>query len=208
MTHAAIPRHAIILAAGLGSRLRPYTDERPKPLVPVHGIPILHNALANLADVGVRDATIVVGYRKEAIQRSCGSRFGGVDITYVESSVFDRTGSAFSLWLARDAMLRGDTLLLEGDVFFDEETLPALLAGGPGDVAAVAPFDATMTGSAVTLSETGAVSAFLMNQTAESLRDGPAPFKTMNLFRFSAQTLQKTLVPALDAMIEGGATRA
>ncbi len=207
MTETSTLHHAVILAAGLGSRLRPYTDERPKPLVPVHGIPILHNTLANLADVGITQATIVVGYRKEAIQRSCGTRFGGIDIAYVESSVFDRTGSAFSLWLARAALLGGDALLLEGDVFFDEETLPALLAV-VGDVAAVAPFDATMTGSAVTLSASGAVSSFRMNQTSEALRDGAPLYKTMNLFHFTAETSRRILVPALDAMIEGGATRA
>src|SRR6201999_3309239 len=114
------------LAAGFGSRLRPLTDFRPKPLVEVHGVPILHNALRHLAGVGVREATIVVGYRKDAIQYACGGQFAGVDITYVESSVYDRTGSAYSLWLAREALLRGDAYLLEGDVFFEAEALHRL----------------------------------------------------------------------------------
>ncbi|WP_283806154.1 sugar phosphate nucleotidyltransferase [Bradyrhizobium sp. Rc3b] len=52
------PKHAIILAAGAGSRLRPLTDLNPKPLVQVHGIPILQNALHNLERVGVEQATI------------------------------------------------------------------------------------------------------------------------------------------------------
>lgn len=70
------PKRAVILAAGFGSRLRPLTDLRPKPLVEVNGVPILHNALRNLEAVGVEDVTIVVGYRKDAIQYACGSRFG------------------------------------------------------------------------------------------------------------------------------------
>lgn len=65
----------------------------------------------------------MVGYRKDAIQYACGSRFGELEIDYVESSVFDRTGSAYSLWLARDALLSGDCFLLEGDVFFEEDAL-------------------------------------------------------------------------------------
>jgi len=120
------PTKAVILAAGSGSRLRPLTDLRPKPLVEVNGTPILHNALRNLEALGVDDVTIVVGYRKDAIQYSCGTRFGNLAISYVESNVFDQTGSAYSLWLARDALLSGDTYLLEGDVFFEIDALRKL----------------------------------------------------------------------------------
>lgn len=57
------PRTAVILTAGVGSRLRPLTDLRPKPLVEVNGTPIPHNALRNLQAVGVEEVTIIVGYR-------------------------------------------------------------------------------------------------------------------------------------------------
>lgn len=120
---AIAPKKAVILAAGFGSRLHPLTDLRPKPLIEINGMAILHNALQNLEAVGVREATIVVGYRKDAIQYSCGRRFGDLGIDYIESDVFDRTGSAYSLWLARDALLAGDTYLLEGDVFFEPDAL-------------------------------------------------------------------------------------
>ncbi|WP_407175599.1 phosphocholine cytidylyltransferase family protein [Bradyrhizobium sp. STM 3562] len=206
---AHAPKKAVILAAGFGSRLRPLTDLRPKPLVEVNGTPILHNALRNLEAVGVEDVTIVVGYRKDAIQYACGSRFGKLQLNYVESEVFDRTGSAYSLWLARDALLFGDCYLLEGDVFFEETVLRYLNITDAADVAAVAPFDSTMQGSAVTLSENGLISAFRMRQTAADLdRDGPVLFKTMNLLRFSATTLKETIVPSLDDIVVSGATQA
>jgi len=201
------PRRAVILAAGLGSRLRPLTDDRPKPLVPVRGIPILHNALHALAEFGVKDVTIVVGYRNEAIRSSCGESFGGVDITYVESSVFDRTGSAYSLWLARNTLLQGDALLLEGDVFFEEAVLDRLVQSRHGDVAALAPFDETMTGSAVTLSADGFIQEVRMNQSVANLGREPL-FKTINLFRFGAATLRDKIVPALDTAIIAGEHRA
>jgi NDP-sugar pyrophosphorylase family protein len=56
------PGKAIILAAGTGTRLRPFTDTMPKCLVPVNGTPILINALTHLSSAGIRDAVIVVGY--------------------------------------------------------------------------------------------------------------------------------------------------
>lgn len=202
------PKRAVILAAGLGSRLRPLTDLRPKPLVEVNGTPILHNALRNLQVVGVEEVTIVVGHRKDAIQYACGSRFGELEIKYVESSVFDHTGSAYSLWLARDALLSGDSFLLEGDVFFEEDALRYLLLGPATDMAAVAPFNELMEGTAVLLSDSGFICAFRMKQTAANVAGDGRLFKTMNLLRFSASTLRETIVPALDDIIASGARQA
>ena len=207
MASAVIPQKAVILAAGLGSRLRPLTDKRPKPLVEVHGVPILHNALSHLANIGVREATIIVGYRKEEIQRSCGLNFAGIEITYAESSIYDRSGSAYSLWLARDSLLRGDALLLEGDVFFEETALWRLNGQGADDVAAVAPFEETMSGSAVTLSPGGDIAEIRLKQSVLDLaeEEGPRLFKTLNLFRFSGEALRRVVVPALDGLIASGA---
>jgi glucose-1-phosphate thymidylyltransferase len=74
---------AVIPAAGRGTRLRPLTDDRPKPLVDVAGQPLLSHGLSQLADLGVSEFVIVVGYRKEAIIDHYGDEFAGVPITYV-----------------------------------------------------------------------------------------------------------------------------
>ncbi|NEU98206.1 phosphocholine cytidylyltransferase family protein [Bradyrhizobium uaiense] len=203
------PKRAVILAAGVGSRLRPLTDMRPKPLVEVNGTSILHNALGALEAVGVEEVTLVVGYRKDAIQYACGRRFNMVAIKYVESLAYDHTGSAYSLWLARDALLSGDCFVLEGDVFFEEDALRHLLHNAATDVAAIAPFDASMEGSAVVLTDCGLISEFRMRQTGANLTsNGPRLFKTMNLLRLSASTLKATIVPALDEIIGSGVTQA
>lgn len=201
------PTHAVILAAGLGSRLLPITDNLPKPLVSVHGIPILHNALSHLAASGISDITIVVGYRQAAIRQSCGTMFAGARIHYVDSAVYDRTGSAYSLWLARDALLRGDVLLLEGDVFFERAVLQRLIGTPPGDVAAVSAFDGAMTGSAVVLTAEGAICDFRTGQ-AGSDKNSTALFKTMNLYRLMRESLQRHVVPGLERLIRAGVTRA
>ncbi|TKV74017.1 phosphocholine cytidylyltransferase family protein [Bradyrhizobium elkanii] len=203
------PKKAVILAAGSGSRLRPLTDLRPKPLVEVNGTPILHNALRHLEAVGVETVAIVVGYRKDAIQYACGTQFGAIQIKYIESSVFERTGSAYSLWLARDVLLCGDHYLLEGDIFFEEDSLHCLNQSKCADVAAVAPFDARMQGSAVLLSEDGFITGFRMKQSGADLSDSDQTlFKTLNLLRISASTLRTTIVPALDDIVGSGATQA
>ena len=201
------PTRAVILAAGLGSRLHPLTETVPKPLVTVNGMPILHNALSHLAALGVDEVAIVVGHRQEVIRQSCGAAFGGTRITYVESPIFDRTGSAYSLWLARDVLLQGDVLLLEGDVFFERGALERLLEVPHGDAAAVAAFDDMMAGTAVTLTSDGLVKDFRTNQTARDI-NGTALFKTMNLYRLTAPTLRRHIVPRLERFVSTGATKA
>jgi choline kinase len=205
MTRSDAP-NAVILAAGLGTRLRPLTLERPKPLIEVHGTPILRNALQNLVSLGVRNVTIVVGYQADTIERFCQSAFPGLHIEYVRSSVFDRTGSAYSLWLARESLLKGDTLILEGDVFFERVLLNRLVASRYPDVAAVAPFTELLSGSAVTLTEGGFVKRILMNQTTAD-QNGTQLFKTVNLYRFSANTLSEHVVPALESAVAAGECR-
>ncbi|MDE5445204.1 NTP transferase domain-containing protein [Bradyrhizobium sp. CSA207] len=197
---------AVILAAGMGSRLRPYTEFVPKPLVEVNGTAMLHNALHQLSELGAREATIVVGYREEAIEQSCGHRFEEVDIEYVHNPIFDRTGSAYSLWLARNTMLAGDTVFLEGDVFFEREVLERTLrtvSSTQQSVAAVAAFNAAMSGSAVELADDGSVVTFAMNQTPVEAR-ARGLFKTINLTRFSADASREQLVPALHRAVKSG----
>ncbi|KYK43213.1 hypothetical protein A1D31_38385 [Bradyrhizobium liaoningense] len=157
----------------------------------------------------MEQVTIVVGDRKEAIQEACGSRFDGVAIKYVESSVYDRTGSAYSLWLARDALVSRDHSLLEGDVFFEENVLRQLIIREAPDAAAVVAFHELMRGSAVLLSDLGFISEFRLKQTARHLiADRPPLYKTMNLLRLSASTLRTEVIPVLDDMIKAGATQA
>lgn len=108
--------------------------------------------------------------------------------------------------MARDALLTGDIYLLEGDVFFELDALRYLDMEEAENVAAVAPFDRSMEGSAVVLTENGYIAEVRMKQTAANLIDGsPRLFKTMNLIRFSGNDLRETIVPRLDDLIGSGA---
>ena len=74
---------AIILAGGLGTRLRPLTDETPKPLLPIKGLPIIEHAILNLKKHGIEDIILSIGFRAEKIQKyfGDGSKWG-VKISY------------------------------------------------------------------------------------------------------------------------------
>ncbi|GAB3795356.1 phosphocholine cytidylyltransferase family protein [Micromonospora zhanjiangensis] len=125
----------LVLAAGAGRRLRPYTDTLPKALVPVDGeTTILDIALRNLAAVGLTDVVIVVGYAAEAVEARLDdlqSRYG-VKITLVHNDKAEEWNNAYSLWLAREHFARG-ALLVNGDTVHPVSVERTLLAErGPG----------------------------------------------------------------------------
>jgi len=113
---------AIILAAGLGSRLKPITDHAPKCLTEVNGIPILKQILHNLDTNGIHKCTIVTGYLSEVIQSTIGSKYENVRLQYIHNDVYMKTNNIYSLWLARKDLEDG-SLLIESDVFFRANTL-------------------------------------------------------------------------------------
>ncbi|WP_103534627.1 sugar phosphate nucleotidyltransferase [Streptomyces sp. SM11] len=107
----------LVLAAGAGRRLRPYTDTLPKALVPVDGDKtVLDLTLANFAEVGLTEVAIVVGYRKEAVyaRKAELEATYGVTLTLIDNDKAEEWNNAYSLWCARDVIKRG-VILANGD---------------------------------------------------------------------------------------------
>ena len=120
----------LVLAAGAGRRLRPYTDTLPKALVPVDGdTTIMDISLGNLAAVDLTDVTIVVGYRAEAVEarQAAFEEKYGVRITLVHNEKAEEWNNCYSLWLARDHFARG-ALLVNGDTVHPVDVERTLLA--------------------------------------------------------------------------------
>ncbi len=118
----------LVLAAGAGRRLRPYTDRLPKALVPVDGDrTVLDVILANFAAVDLRDVAVVVGYAADAVaeRRSALERRYGVRLDLIHNDKAEEWNNAYSLWCARDLLSEG-VLLSNGDTVHPvsvEETL-------------------------------------------------------------------------------------
>jgi UDP-N-acetylglucosamine diphosphorylase/glucosamine-1-phosphate N-acetyltransferase len=117
---------AVILAAGEGLRLRPFTLTRPKVMLPVAGRPILEYVVDALKENGVTDITMVIGYQKERIQSyfENGRRFG-VSISYAVQA--KQLGTAHALLQAKGKASDGAVLVLPGDNLVDPDTLHDLL---------------------------------------------------------------------------------
>ncbi len=99
--------HAVILAAGNGSRLRPLTADLPKPLVPVRGQPLIAHALVSLRAAGIDRATVVLGYGAGQVRTAVeAGRPAGMGLDFVENPAY-HAGNARSLWAARAARAGG-----------------------------------------------------------------------------------------------------
>ena len=109
---------AVILAAGRGTRMRELTDDLPKPMIPVHGRPILLHILEGLKAAGVTEFLLVVGYREDVVRAFFGDGTSfGVQVHYVTQVVQDGTGRVVEL--ARDFAGSDPFVLSYGDILVD-----------------------------------------------------------------------------------------
>ena len=196
-------RKAIILAAGIGSRLCPLTEHTPKCLAPINGVPILNNMLTHLSDSGVEETVIVVGYLKEKIYDMVGNSFNGMKISYIESDCYATTNNIYSLWLARKHLTE-DIVLLESDVFFERMLLDHMFANGNRNVAAVARHQSWMSGTVVSLDKEGNIQALLETRHQGPQFDYSMVFKTLNIYLLRRDFLREQFVPRLEAFINAG----
>ncbi|MFJ5154677.1 sugar phosphate nucleotidyltransferase [Streptomyces sp. NPDC088353] len=125
----------LVLAAGAGRRLRPYTDTLPKALVPVgpdgaeDGPTVLDLTLGNFAEVGLTEAAIIVGYRKEAVyeRKAALERKYGLKLTLIDNDKAEEWNNAYSLWCGRD-VLKDGVILANGDTVHPVSVEKTLLA--------------------------------------------------------------------------------
>jgi len=119
------PRDAVILAAGLGTRLRAVVDDRPKGLIEIDGQSLIGRSVAQLRTAGVTQITIVTGYGAAAYSAFAA---GADNIRLVHNAWFADTGSMASLATALEATPGVDLLVLESDIVYESRALAALSA--------------------------------------------------------------------------------
>lgn len=116
---------ALILAAGLGTRLAPLTDDRPKSLVPVNGTPILMKQIDNLYRSGICNITIISGYKADILEKSVHEKYPEIQI--IENVDYAATNNMYSAYIGRMAVINYDFLMMNADVFCDPSVIKALV---------------------------------------------------------------------------------
>lgn len=119
---------AILLAAGIGSRIRPLTDDKPKCLLEVNGRTILQNMLENVEACGMKDVIIITGYLEEMIKAYVAEHFPNLTVTYIRNGKYLDTNTGYSLMLTKEAVGDDAFIKFDADVIFEKAILEKLIA--------------------------------------------------------------------------------
>ncbi len=175
---------ALLLAAGAGTRLQPLTDDAPKCLTEIEGIPILERLVDNLRAQGFTKLVVVIGHLGDRIQSFLRHRAGDMRIDYVVNPDYRTTNNIYSLWLARK-LIREPFLLVECDLVFEAQMLGDMLQPGKMAISKILPW---MNGTTVEIGFGKHVTSFRMGG---DMCDVARQYKTVNLYSLSLDSWNK-----------------
>lgn len=187
---------ALLLAAGIGSRLYPLTRNEPKCLTIVNAMSILERLISSLNQHGFKRLVVITGHLENHIRDFLGNQAGDIKIDYIFSPLYKTTNNIYSLWMARE-IINEPFLLLESDLVFDESLLDDMLYP---DRIAVAKMQPWMDGTFVTINQSQQVKAFW---AGNAYSFGAIKYKTVNIYSISLNSWH-CIVKKLDQHISEG----
>lgn len=123
----ALKTKAVILAAGIASRLRPLTDSTPKCLLEVGGKKILERSVDNIIANGITEIVVVTGYLNHMIEDYLKTNYPQVTFTFLHNEKYASTNNIYSLWMCKKVIGDDNILLLDSDIVFEEKIINRLL---------------------------------------------------------------------------------
>ena len=192
---------AIILAAGMGKRLKELTADNAKCMVKVNNTALIERLLRQLENKGLTKIVVVVGYKADLLTDYINSLGCKVKIEFVENSIFDQTNNIYSLALAKHYLTEDDTLLFESDLIFEEDLITQLLQDDRDTLAVVDKYDDWMDGTCLKLSDADEITQFIPGTEFDE-KEKASYFKTVNVYKFNKTFSEKLYVPYLDDFIE------
>ena len=189
---------SIILAAGMGKRLKKYTKDGTKCMVPVNGKPIIDYTLESLSKAGIKKITVVIGYKGEKLKNYIKDKYPYLEINFIENPVYDKTNNIYSLFLAKDVLVEDDTILLESDLVFKPEIISDLVNSCEENLAVLSPFESWMDGTVVTLDAESNITSFVDKHHFD-FSHADDYYKTVNIYKFSRDFSCNQYIPFLEA---------
>jgi len=189
---------AIILAAGMGKRLKDLTKDVTKCMVKVNGQTLIERALIQLDRLHLSRIVIVIGYQGKKLQDYVRSLGTNTHVVFVENPIYDKTNNIYSLYLAKEYLLEEDTLLLESDLIFEDGALSQLVNNPYPSLALVAPYESWMDGTVVKMTPDGTILG-IIDKKHFLFEEKNAYCKTVNIYKFSKSFSQTHYVPFLEA---------
>lgn len=189
---------AVILAAGMGKRLKELTKDNTKCMVKVNGETLVERLLHMLDRKNLSRVVIVVGYKGKELMEYIGTLGINTEIVFIDNPIYNTTNNIYSLSLADEYLVSEDTLLFESDLIFEEAIVDKLINDKRETLAVVDKFESWMDGSCMILDEADNITDFISGKLIDfSERD--IYYKTVNIYKFSKNFSEKTYVPFLEA---------
>ncbi len=189
---------AVILAAGMGKRLKELTQDNTKCMVEVNGVTLIDRMLHQIDKQHLSRIIIVIGYQGQKLIDYIATLQINTPIIYVNNPIYDKTNNIYSLALAKDWLYKDDTLLFESDLIFEDSVIEALVNDPRDTLALVDKYESWMDGTCVKLAADDSIAAFVPGKQFQfnEIKDY---YKTVNIYKFSRHFSETHYVPFLDA---------
>ncbi len=189
---------AVILAAGMGKRLKDLTRNNTKCMVEVNHVTLIDRMLHQLEKLHLSRIVIVVGYQGQKLIDYIQSLGIGTPISYISNPVYDKTNNIYSLMLAKEYLMKEDTILLESDLIFEDSVLQTLMEDPRETLALVDKYESWMDGTCIKVSQDDTIEAFIPGKQFV-FEDISEYYKTVNIYKFSQHFSKTHYVPFLEA---------
>ena len=189
---------AVILAAGLGSRLKKLTENNTKSMVEVNGISLMERMLRILDKKFLSNIIVVTGYKSEFFINYIKSLNINTKLTFINNEIYDKTNNIYSMFLAKNEMINEDSILLESDLIFDDKMITEILEDNRKNLALVAKYERWMDGTCLKINENEEILDFIPGKDF-NFEDADNYFKTINIYKFSKEFSKNIYFPFLEA---------
>lgn len=192
---------AIILAAGMGKRLKHLTENNTKCMVKVNGIPLIDRMLKQIEKQHLSRIVIVVGFEGQKLIDHITGLNVQIPIIFVNNGVYDKTNNIYSLSLASDWLCKEDTILFESDLIFEDSILEELINDQRETLALVDKYESWMDGTCMKLDNEDNILEFVPGSKFQ-YSESKDYYKTVNIYKFSQHFSITHYIPFLEAYIK------
>lgn len=193
----------VMLAAGMGKRLAKFTQNNTKCMVEVAGRKLIDFAIDSIKLAGIKRFVVVVGYKAENLKKYLIEKYNNeLELVFIENNQYDTTNNIYSFFLAKNELVKDDTILLESDIIFDSSIIKQVVESKDKNCAVVAKYESWMDGTCVDIDKNNDIKKFYSKEDV-SFKKMSSLYKTVNIYKFSREFLVSYYLPFLEAYIKG-----
>ena len=192
---------SVILAAGMGKRLKELTENNTKCMIEINGVTLIERLLKQIDERNFSRVIIVVGYKQDELKEYISKLSIKTPIIYIENKDYDTTNNIYSLSLAKDYLTQEDTIIFESDTLFEDSILDELINDKHKDLALVAKYESWMDGSRVELDKDNKIIRYVPENEFLYTEDVTYD-KAINIYKLSKEFINEHYLPQLNKYLK------